>query len=248
MRIIWDNAWDKYTITANSEASGYPAINIQDISYKKTTRSTGDTSEWWKIGDGVNKIKISDIAIAGHNFTSGATITLQGNDTDVWTSPAKEEVLTYNADIITKFFTAVEYYYWRLLVADASNPDTYIEIGRISSDEYLQMPGIEPGLVYPRKTTSTKDITVTGQVYGDKGIIARMPGFAFPIIEDSERIQIDAMFDEVHNIKPIFLIVYENSLDVIPALYCTIDQDELPWQKSKDGLAWSIQIKFLEAF
>ena len=58
MRIIWDNEFDKYTITANSEESGYPASNLQDISYKKTTRSTGVTSEWWKIGEGVNKIKI----------------------------------------------------------------------------------------------------------------------------------------------------------------------------------------------
>jgi hypothetical protein len=248
MRIIWNNVWDTHEITANSEASGYPAANLQDISCEVVTRSTGDTSEWWKIGDGVTKIKMSSFAIINHNFTSGATVTLQGNDTDSWGAPSKEEVITYNADIMTKFFTEGEYYYWRLLVADASNPDEYIEIGRLAGGEYLQMPPIEPGLTYPKITTSTREFTVTGQVYGDKGRIHRTPGFAFPIIEDDERVDIDEMFDGVHNIKPVVLIVYENSLDVLPALYCVIDQEELPWQKAEDRLAWSLSLKFREVF
>ena len=248
MRIIWNNEFDKYTITANSEESGYPASNLQDISRKKVTRSTGVSSEWWKIGDGVTKIKLSSIGIAEHNFTSGSTVKLQGNDIDVWTSPSKEETLTYTAAIITKFFTEGEYYYWRLVVQDSSNPDGYIEIGRISAGGYLQMPAIEPGFTYPKRTTSIKDMTVTGQVYGDKGIMLRYAEFAFPLIENSERNEIDEMWEEVHNIKPVFLIIYENSLDVIPALYCTIDQEEIPWQKSENGLAWSIQLKFLEVF
>ena len=248
MRIIWDNEFDKYTITASSEASGYPASNLQDISRKKTTRTTGAASEWWKIGNGTTKISISSIAIAEHNFTSGATVKLQGNDTDVWTSPAREEVIIWDAGIMTKFFTEAEYYYWRLLVADSSNPDGYIEIGRIEAGGYLQMPPIEPGFSYPKITTSERDITVTGQVYGDKGIIQRAPGFVFPIIEDSERGEIEEMFEDVHNIKPVVLVVYENSLDVVPALYCVIDQEELPWQKSENSLTWSMQMKFLEVF
>ena len=248
MRIIWDNEFDKYTITASSEASGYPASNLQDISRKKTTRTTDVASEWWKIGNGTTKISISSIAIAEHNFTSGVTVKLQGNDTDVWTSPAKEEVITYDADIMVKFFTEAEYYYWRLLVEDASNPDGYIEIGRLEAGEYLQMPGIEPGFSYPRRTTSDRDITVTSQVYGDKGIIQRAPGFAFPVIEDSERGEIDEMFDGVHHIKPVILVVYENSLDVVPVLYCVIDQEELPWRKYESELAWSVEMKFLEVF
>ena len=153
-----------------------------------------------------------------------------------------------HADLRIHIFSEASYRYWQILIEDFDNPDGYVEAGRISIEGFLQMPGIEPGLTYPKKTTSTKDITVTGQVYGDKGIIARMPGFAFPLIEDNLRKLIDAMFDEVHNIKPIFLIVYENSLDVIPALYCTIDQEELPWKKAEDGLNWSVEIKFLEAF
>jgi hypothetical protein len=248
MRILWNNEFDKYTITANSEASGYPASNLQDISRKKVTRTTGVSSEWWKIGNGTDKIKISSIAIAEHNFTSGATVKLQGNDTDVWTSPAKEEVIAYDADIMVKFFTSGEYYYWRLLVQDPSNPDGYIEIGRISAGEYLQMPGIEPGFKYPKRTTSERDFTVTGQVYGDKGIMQRTAGFIFPIIEDSERVDIDEMWDAVINIVPLFLIIYENSLDIIPVLYCVIDQEDIPWQKSENGLNWSMEINFLEVF
>lgn len=250
--------------------SSFGTTHIRKVAYNGSVWiAVGDDGKLATSSDGIawvqrtSSLDVTGICGIAHNNSSMWVITgadgklavsfdsvykLQGNDTDVWTSPAKEETLICSADIITKFFTAGEYYYWRLLVKDTSNPDMYIEIGRISSDEHLQMPAIEPGLTYPKKTTSVKEITVTGQVYGDKGIIFRKPGFAFPIIEDSERIQIDAMFDEVHNIKPIFLIVYENSLDVIPALYCTIDQDELPWKKAEDGLNWSVQIKFLEAF
>ena len=115
MRILWDNEFDKYTITANSEETGYPATNLnQDFTLAKKTRTTDDTAETWLIDAGVgNTIEMTCAAIGdGHNLTSGATIKFQGNATDSWGSPSIDEALTYAAGNIIKFFTGGSYRFW----------------------------------------------------------------------------------------------------------------------------------------
>jgi hypothetical protein len=78
----------------------------------------------------------------GIQITSTATITLQGNETDVWTSPSYSQVLTWNEDAIIAFdadgLHPTGLRYWRLMIDDSSNPDGYIEISNIYLGELYE--------------------------------------------------------------------------------------------------------------
>ena len=57
------------------------------------------------------------------------------------------------------------------------------------------------------------------------------------------------MWTEVHNAKPVFLVVWESSLDVEAPIYCRIDQDELPFQLAPEqGVLWNTALQFEEVF
>jgi len=251
MRILWDNWLDDYTLLASSAAANLPASNLQDPRLSLPWRSTGDSDEWIKIDAGVgNTLNPNCAAIAGHNLTSGATIKIQGNATDVWTAPTVDETITWRIDAMMHFFTGSALRFWRCKFADASNPDGYIQIGRPSLGTHLQMPAIEPGPALPRKTSSVSTDSITGQGYGDLGITWREFGVVFPpIITEAERQSIVTMWKAVENVVPFFLAVWEASFDVEGPAYCRLDQEELPWTLDKAaGIAWSTEMKFKETF
>ena len=246
MKILWDNKIDEYTPTSTTEVANFEKENVQDIRLSRTFRTSVLTDAWVKI-DTTSGIDVSAAAIAGHNLTNGATIKIQGNDTDSWTSPTVDETLAWNAGVITGFFTEDNLRYWRFLITDAANPDGYIEIGRLFLGTYLQMPPVEPGVDIPRATTSRSVHSITGQTYSDKGIQYRIPAFSFPLINETQRSGIDSMWAEVENTKPVFLLIWENSLTVVGAMYAKIDQDNISWRKL-EGLTWSLRIAFREEF
>ena len=227
MRIMYYNEIDKNTITANSEDSGYPIENITDYQLAKTYRSTDVSSEWIKIDAGSgNTITATCIAILGHNLTSGATIHIQANATDSWTSPTIDYTVTYNSDIMTRYFTSASYRYWRFTFADSGNSDGYIEIGRLFLGEYLQFddpPKAEIPLVY--NDTSKTKYSLTGQAFGDEGIIYRTYNFIFPYWDEDTRTELVTMINEVKTVKPVVLIPDENNTDKLKPVYAVINDN-----------------------
>lgn len=249
MRIAWDNEFDKYTIVASSEASGYPASNINlDFTLAKRARSTGDTAETWLIDAGVgNTISMTCAAIgAGHNLTSGATIKFQGNATDSWGSPTIDETLTYAAGNIIKVFTGGAYRFWQFSIADAANPDGYIEIPRLFGGTYLALTDIiyrsfPEGII----STSDKEYTVTGQSYGDKGVQLKIYNFQLPYLTNTQKESIETMFETVDIIKPVFLTIDENDLTKLEPIYMTIN-DDLSFNHII-AYVWNTTLSFKEA-
>jgi hypothetical protein len=130
IRFLWNNLADAATLTASSESADFPVSNLKDRRYKVHHRTTGVASEWWKWDLGTAQ-NIYAFLFWYHNFQSGATITIQANTVDSWAAPAFEEVLTWSTFKLVKLFSSVKTYrWWRLLVADAGNPDGYLRAGR----------------------------------------------------------------------------------------------------------------------
>jgi hypothetical protein len=146
-RILYDAASDAssgVTITASSEAKDADNLaaniggNTEEWRIGKPWRTTGDSSEWVKFDFGSSQT-ITCVAIMAHNLTSGATVALQANSSDTWGSPSYSQALTIATDSdsnviprLVYFKTAGSLYrYWRLLILDPTNPDTYIQIGRV---------------------------------------------------------------------------------------------------------------------
>jgi hypothetical protein len=97
------------------------------------------TEEWVKLDLGTSLSPKAFIAIGPRNqaiqISPTATITLQGNDTDVWTSPSYSASVPYNDSILaltdTNGLHTSGLRYWRLKIVDYDNPAGYVEIGCI---------------------------------------------------------------------------------------------------------------------
>jgi len=195
------------------------------------------------------KIKASYAALAGHNLTPGVQFYVQGNDWNSWNGPPFTQLFEWNADIILKNFMEKEYAFWRFVFLDSNNVDGYIKLGLAYLGTYLTMPDIEPGVEMPRRTASVKTKSGSGQVYGRKNY--RYHSFTVnypPFIDSDERDAIDQMFAQMLNVEPLFVLLWENSLDVFGPLYCTVVEPVLPWRKSDEGRYWGLSVSFEEVF
>jgi len=249
MRILCRNQIDLHApFDFSSERANFWATNVQIHPLGGPWRTRGGGGQSYTLDAGVGETITADCAaIAAHNLTSGATIKIQGHPTNNWGAPDLDESFTWSASNMMLFFTSVAKRFWRFYLDDPANSDGYIHIGRLGLGSYLQMPYIEPGAELPVLSTSHVSTSFGGQVYIDRGIRLLAPAFSLPIVSDAQRQAINTMFDEVENGKPVFLVVWEDSMDVEGPIYCRIDQERLEYRKSAEpGLLWSLDLQFLE--
>lgn len=159
LKLCYDNLVDASgtTITANSSVASLPVSNITNFWKTKVHRATGDAAEWLKFDFGSAK-DIWVVIIVGHNYSSGGTYTLELNATDAWSPPSVSQVITHNADIMIHAFSSAQNFQWaRIKIEDGSNPDGYVQEGRVFLGGYLSpergfIPGwkvdkIDPSLI-----------------------------------------------------------------------------------------------------
>lgn len=142
VRFFWQNLFDAATLSVNSTgAADLAAANLQERHYTKPYRSAGCATEWvkWDLGTAQ---AITAFLLRGHNLTTGATVKVQANASDVWTAPSLDLTITITQAMVDENLLAYNwtsgqtYRYWRLYIEDASNPDGYIELGRIFCGPY----------------------------------------------------------------------------------------------------------------
>ena len=248
MRILYDNeAYAGRALTASSEATGYAVSQLENHIVARRWRATGDSAEWamWDAGAG-NTITVTDCALNGHNFSSGAVVKIQGNATDSWGSPSVDETITYNAEVMYKQFTGGAYRYWRVSIVDASNPDTYVEVGVIFFGEDLDLGDIiyrEYAMQY--EDTSIQAFTQTGQLYGDQGIVREIYNFQFPFI-DTEKSSIDTWYDTVGKFRPWFMLTFPADLTNHPIKYVVFTEN-LDWNHIFNT-KWNLAMSCMEVF
>ena len=247
MKIFYANQCLTSTITAYSEQPTYPVSTaLLDTRLSRYCRTINDNSEWIVFDLGSAKA-ITDLFILGHNLTAGATVVLQGNASNSWGAPSFTQAVTI-ADNIWTTFAIKTYRYWRLTFADASNPDTFIQLAYVYLGTALTMPGMDPGQKVPRVTTADVTDSVTGQAYGTKNIQYRTATVSFPSINDADKKLIDAFFVANDIVQPFIMAIWESDLTIEPLIYCRLTGAPA-WQKQAGtGLQWSVEFSFKECF
>jgi hypothetical protein len=249
MLILYSNLVTSATIDAFSENPDYDFDTaLNDTRLSRVGRTTDDATQWVKFSFS-SAVDVDYMLILAHNITSGATIKVQANATDVWTSPSIDTAMTYNADYIIHGFSSTESYrYWRFYVDDSSNPDEYIEIGHLFLGEYLDMPGIDPASVIVKNSNSVAEKSVSGQLYADVRLKYKAASFTLPNVTEAQRTEINAFWDTVDIARPFTVLFWENDLDVEPPLYCALTS-ELEWNKqAQNGLLWVLGLEIEESF
>lgn len=175
---LYNNLLDSATLTASSEATGFPASNLKNpfrTKYWKTAGGTAGTAQL-VINHGSAK-EVGAIALTGYPDWAAApgTLVMEFNDADAWGAPAKTETLTWVAPttpggnkgtIIKKLAAAWTYQYNRLSVVNA--PGDW-NLGRLFVGSYFEPTrdyawGYEEEVVDP----SLISPTIGGQDHADE--------------------------------------------------------------------------------
>lgn len=212
LRICWDNLWDgdATTRTASSAATGFPLSNIKHRWHTRVWRATGDAAEWVKADLGSAK-PIKAFILKEHNFTGVATVKIQGNAVDmgaVWIGPTVDITLSIVPGQLVKIWElAEELQWWRVSMADDTNPDTYVKIGRIFLGNFF-----EPTVNFTRrflmqlKDPSVKVRSTGGQISVNTKPHYKAFGYEFQDIESPDNETFETIFDAVGQSKPYFII------------------------------------------
>ena len=75
---------------------------------------------------------------------------------------------------------------------------------------------------YEMIDTTTRWMSKTGQLYSNEGITYKSYNFDIPLISDTNRQNLETMFDDVKGNEPILWVPDENNTDKIEPLYCII--------------------------
>lgn len=207
LRISRANLWDSNTLSYSSQASSYVVTNTQQRWVGRTWRTQNSylASQWLKSYNAARPAWQA-LVILGHNFTAGATIKVQASDDNFATTP-EDITLPVTAGIIVYFHTApVSRYYTRILMDDVSNPDNYLEIGRVFMGLYL-----EPRWGFdPSREEGQEDPSVIGESEHGQATAILRTGYSeisynFNAVTVADQVEFRAHFAEFGKAKP-FLI------------------------------------------
>ena len=226
-RILYNaDTCDAATVTANSEVTDLEGSNVVEDFIGLPWRSTGDTAEWIKFDLGSATL-ITCIGIFKHNLTSGATVTLEANATDSWGSPSYSQALTLASDADSVMFEHIvfclseTYQWWRITFADASNPDGYIQIGRVYAGEFYEFTrnynaNVERSWFDP----SEGDDTPGRQDYKRSRKRYRRYTLGVTLQDETQSEKLEAIFRKIGNEKPCVLMADYTNKPTKWSMYC----------------------------
>lgn len=205
---------DATVITASSANTNFPASNLKHPFRSKRWRSTNVTSEN-VVFDLVTTEPIDSVAIYwskedGIKLSNSAVVTIQANATNVWTSPAVNQVLTIdNVYMMTShyFTTDQNYRYWRVLITDPGNPYGYVELGVVWLGKALAIPNAKNGFKYSLVDKSKLSQTDFGHVYADKYPLMASITFGYNFLEYAEICILENAFRQNGGTDPVLVIL-----------------------------------------
>lgn len=255
MRIFYDNIVTQTTsMTPSSTKAGTSILNLVHPHLSRYFAFNGNTGTI-VIDFGV-ATEVSNLIIGGTNITDGySALILEGNTTNSWDTAAYLATLDrYSNGYVGKQDINETYQYWRLTITDSNVTD--VQLGHLFMGAYLQMPGIDPAAEFSYNDTSAVDFSVSGQSYGDTGFQYFTAGFKFPMITDfpvtlngvqiATREDILVFWKINQGVTPIYLMVFENDLSVVPPLLGLIAQRSLVFKLDRSQGYYTLDFKFQE--
>jgi hypothetical protein len=240
MYVLYDNLIDKSTLYISSQAANFPATYIQDPRLVKAWHSLSTTSEW-VTADASGAVTADSFSIIAHNITQAATITISGDPAQNWTSPAFSMTVPYDPDIMLAYFSSPQTYrYWRLSIADPTNADGYISIGRLYLCSKLSLPGV-PMQAFEHTINDSTLISrsITQQVYADLGVQTDAYLLQLGYVSNATKQAVQTLYRLHGQWNPVIVVPDPNNTDKLPPLYATMMQGLSFAQTS--GWGWTDQ-------
>lgn len=175
------------------------------------------SGEWVKWDFGISTNPKAFVLIGPRNkpikISPSATLKLQGNETNVWTSPTYETTLAYNDSVISVFsdtgLHSEALRYWRLLIDDVRNPNGYVEIGALFLGDFFTPTrgAVQFPLGAEYIDTSPTIFSEGGQTFSDQREKSEsfVLDLAFMTVDEKERL--DLIFSEIGTSQPFFVVM-----------------------------------------
>jgi hypothetical protein len=169
------------------------------------------TGEWLKIDMGI--AQRADFAAlimpANEKFSApNAVIKLQGDNLDIWNSPAVNLTMAISADgsFIAPPDTTQLCRFWRILITDRTNNALSFAVAHIGSAKVLSNTNIATGFSRNREDQSIQMYSEAGQLYVDRRPkVTRLSSVQIQMLKESELIEIEQLFYDLGNNVPFFL-------------------------------------------
>ena len=227
VRLLYNaDTWDAATITSSSESSADLADdNAVHDHVSKPWRTTGISAEWIKFDLG-GATNLTVFSMFSFNLTASATVTLEGNATDSWGSPTYSQVLTVATDADGNVLERIVFYlnetfqWWRLTIADATNTDAYIDVGRVMAGAYYE-PTRNIGDAF---SISLVDPSEGARIPGRQSFYKdrkkfRRASVGFTLFDQTQADKWAAIFNKVGNTKPVVLSINPTTRPSTDSLY-----------------------------
>lgn len=159
----------------------------------------------------------------GVKLSNMAVVTVQGNATNTWASPAVSVTVAIddNNDSATYFWdTTQSYRYWRVKIVDPKNTNLYIEWPKMWLGHSLDISrNASAGISLGYEDTSKVSQTDYGHIYADVFPIKKTLDFDLRYLDNAQTEEIFKSFIRVGKVSPVFV-----SIDSFEAVY---DKDRL---------------------
>lgn len=137
-RLLYTNkVYVEPSLIADSENASYPASNLATMNYSQTWRTANASSSHNVVQSFSVATAVDTVFLGNVNLTSAATVTIQANTADAWGAPAFSTTFTVSGlgntpphrNLYKELSGTQTYQYWRILIADTTNPAGFYEIG-----------------------------------------------------------------------------------------------------------------------
>ena len=245
MKLAYINGIDNLTLTASSEASGFDVENVQQEHLSKRWRATGDTSEDVVIA--ATALNPDVAFLAGHNLSDSAVVKIQGNDTDSWGAPAVDITMSKSDGVYYALTGFSSRDFWRFLITDPTNPDGFIEVGRMWAGAAVFVRGPSISFSDDLIDTSVTDISLSGQPYGDKRYSFRALQTTYPLWTDTEKAAMELYSKTVKKSVPHFVIYNDAVIATLGPVYVILTSD-VSFNHIKKVVKWTSSLNHREVF
>lgn len=206
LRIFDLNLWDSQNLEKSSENPTWPVENTKTRWKTQTWRSTGITSEYVRT-TGSSALQVYGVFVINGNVTSSGTVTVKGSD-DNWSNAPTSQVMTRSADgtLYTYFPSApITRDDWGIYVADATNPDDYVSLGRVWIGAYYE----EDVGYSPNVKQWTEHNTIELEASGGQVSLLEKPDFekyTFPFDLIKNKIRYDTCISRIGKKREFFIL------------------------------------------
>ncbi len=208
---------DAASVTGSTALGDMSLQNVQKKSLSRVYR-TSDLSATIAIDLGAAQ-EIDFCSIVAHNATASGTVTIKAGSTDAvsdYTSGALDLItgndLGYELNSFAASFTAQTYRYWQLEFSDASNPDSYLQIGRVYlSKAFTPTTNIDYGVEEGFSDQSRVSRTISSEVISVDRDPFRVATFEMSFLSQDEAFTSLYEFDRLRGKKKDVVFVPDMS-------------------------------------